>query len=183
MLEDFLNRAGIGQPLPDGGPRSRSVRRLTDSSCLVDYGEPDQVFLVSVQRIPRLHLGPDEPVHLGELGGLQVQLTAVTVDHEVAVHLQFEDDDRRRAQEGEDVAQRLATVTLTITDDLGTEYGRTFGRFGGSGTEFEGAWLFQPQPPAQARQLRVTAHAAGNEPAVVTLDLPTTSKEDPTGVG
>ena len=146
VLEDFLNGAGPGQRFWDGGPRSRSVCRLAEGSRQVDYDEPDQVFIVSVQRIPRHRLGADQPLNLGVMDGLQVQLTAANVDNEVGVHLQFENDDRRRAREAvfllrrseeltdaaaagaappPDPAQGLAAVTLTLTDDLGTAYERT----------------------------------------------------------
>ena len=193
VLDDFLSGHGPSQRSRDGGPRRRSVLRLTEGSCRVDYDEPDQVFVVSVQRIPRYRLALDEPLRVGEMDGLQVQVTAVVVDDEVAVHLQFADDDRRRALEAEflllrdealtravasgaepppDPAQSLAVVTLKLTDDLGTEYRRSAGAFGGSGTEFQGSWSFRPGPPVQARRLRVTARAAGHDAAEMTLDLP-----------
>lgn len=164
-------------------------------SCRVDYDDPDQVFVVSVRRVPRYRLGPDEPFDVGELDGLQVQVTAVVVDDEVAVHLSFADDARRRAREAEfllrrdeeltravasgtepppDPAQSLAAVTLALTDDLGTDYRRAAGAFGGSGTEFQGSWSFRPGPPPDARRLRVIAHTAGTESAELTVDLPTT---------
>jgi hypothetical protein len=197
VLEDLLNHEGPAQRARDGRPRSRHVRRLTEESCEVDYDEPDQVFIVSVQRVPRLNLGPDQPVELGEVDGLGVLLTAVTVDIRLGVHLQFADDDRRRPREAEfllrrdeeltqaaasgsapppDPAQSLTAVTIKLTDDLGTMYERTAGRFGGSGTEFQGMWLFQPPPPARARQLRITAQAAGQQLTELTLDLSTTSR-------
>ena len=190
VLDEFMSGAGLGSE-----SRKRSVLRLTEDSCRVDYDDPDQVFVVSVRRVPRYRLGPKEPFDVGELDGLQVQVTAVVVDDEVAVHLSFADDVRRRAREAQfphrrdqeltralasgdypppDPAQRLTAVTLALTDDLGTDYRRTFGAFGGSGTEFQGSWSFRPAPPPDAQRLSLITRTAGGESAELTLDLPTT---------
>jgi hypothetical protein len=191
VLDQFL---GLWHQDGDVGPtEARSIRRLTNESCRVDYHDPDAVFIVSVRRIPRLHLGPEQPIPLGAVDGLEVQVTAVVVDDEVTVHLSFANDDRRKVLEAEflslregasvhliaggspvpdELVQNLSSVTLLLSDDAGTDYRRTAGAFGGSGSEFEGFWSFDPAPPPDAQHVHVLAQAPGHERVTFTLDLP-----------
>ena len=50
----------------------------------------------------------------------------------------------------------LMRLPLTLADDAGTVYRRSFARAGGSGTEWLSQWAFAPGPPAEAKRLTVT---------------------------
>lgn len=45
-------------------------------------------------------------------------------------------------------------LTTTVTDNLGTEYGRVGGRVAGFDTEWDATWVYTPAPPPKARTLR-----------------------------
>lgn len=57
------------------------------------------------------------------------------------------------------VFERLNAV---VSDDLGTEYRWSGGQAAGRGTEWEARWVYAPDPPAEARRLRLEFSVDGN---------------------
>jgi len=165
------------------------MQLLGDGLVHVDYGEADQVFLVQVTRIPRVRL-LDVPRPLGVFDdGMEVWLAGVTVDNYVTVTLEGRGaaapaalqgyrDQRARweadAQARSDTeppawpAERLLAVTLTLRDDVGSDYQINTGQTGGTGREWLHEWSYRPTPPPAATTLHLTAQV---DQTLTTLDL------------
>ncbi|MFI1994763.1 hypothetical protein [Actinoplanes sp. NPDC020271] len=154
--------------------------RLVDGSAAlhVDFHEddPDHVYLITVERVPRVRLPLPAPVVAAEIGGVRALLVRVSIANHVEVTLDAEDTPRTRAttegyraavtawaeSTGPDRqpptspgATTFPHVPITVTDDAGTEYRRTGGSGGGPETPWRMHWDFRPVPPPEARRLTI----------------------------
>lgn len=172
VISDLLSRL-CGGATP---PASRTASRMSPGTFRLDYGDCDHVFVLTLTQLPCRQLGPAGPLLIGHVDGLDVQLTAVVVDTHVHVDLDIPESARRaemfRAYQAsferwaaslpndvEPPAQpgdRLMTVAITVTDDIGTPYTFHSGRSGGSGTEWQARRSFVPVPPIGATSLKVS---------------------------
>jgi len=164
---------------------------LGDGLVHVDYSEPGQVFLVQVMRIPRVPL-LDDAKQLGVLhDGIEVWLTGISVDNFVTVTLEGRGAaadsalqnyrDERTSWELHAVkyqpdarplawpAERLRTASLTLTDDVGTDYRIDSGQTGGDGREWVDASQYRPTPRSEATTLQLAARVGSS---LTTLDVP-----------
>lgn len=157
----------------------------------VDYGDEHHAFLVTVERVTRRRWKPEQPVRIGHVDGVDVDLTGVTVDNFVHVYLvgaPTEERDRltrtyneaferwgattkeARPELPEDPAIRLMQISIAVSDDVGTVYSVHSGKCGGSGTEWEAIQRFRPRPPAGVHQLHLELTVPGG--AAISLAVP-----------
>ena len=109
-----------------------------------------------------------------------MELVGITVDSFVNVHLtvaQSAERDRltlnfhqaferwaATAKQTQDAppqqpANRLMQITTTVQDNLGTGYISRARSVGGTGTEWEGTFIFEPRLPADIHELSLTLQA------------------------
>jgi hypothetical protein len=149
------------------------------------------VFVLTLQQVPRRRLGPDTPVRVGRIDDLEVDLNAVIVDTGIHVDLSIRDSPRRDAlllefqadfdswaalrdrdaEPPRNPGERLLTVTISITDDVGTTYTSHQARAGGTGTEWQARRSFLPAPPSRARQLAVALHTPGGNEVIAQFGM------------
>lgn len=161
---------------------------LGDGLVHVDFGEPDQVYLVQVTPVPRVVV-TDNATQLGVLeDGLEVWLAAVTLDNFVTVKLegrgpvadsgtvQYRNDWASWEASGGHLhdppawpAERLGTIEVTAADDLGTDYQLHNGKSGGDGSEWLVVRRYMPTAPPGASTLRICVHLGAQ---VETVELP-----------
>jgi len=100
--------------------------------------------------------------------GMRVNLAAVrgaeTGRRDSRFHAAREHWARELTEHGKDAAGPPPTmpavpvfdrVTVTITDDVGTEYECVAGQVAGDGTDWDAAWVYGPRPPGTATRLRL----------------------------
>jgi hypothetical protein len=170
-------------------PGETHTQLLSDGLVHVDFGEPGQVFLVQVTRVPRVPLLDDVRL-LGVLDdGIEVWLTGASVDNFVTVAvegrgavadsaLQSYRDQRtdweRPARDRPDAlppawpAERLLAVGLTLSDNLGTVYQVEGGQTGGDSREWLHTWQYRPAPRPESTMLHLAAQVGSR---LTTLDL------------
>lgn len=187
VSKELLARSEEGRSL---APR-RSATRLQPGLWHLDYRDDEHVYLLSVQQVPRRRLGPEQPLPLGSIDGVEIALTGVVTDNYVHVQIAglpgqrrdelarqheqaFNDWALRRStgQDGEPPAQpgeRLMRVRVSLTDELGTAYAWAGGKAGGSGTEWLSSQALLPVPPPAAHQLHIVLQVP--EHPDVRLDL------------
>jgi hypothetical protein len=133
-------------------PTSGGKLLLADGVVHVDFGDPDQVFLVSVVQVPRVRL-PVGQVALGEVDGVTVHLVEASTANRLELVIEG------RGQEGIDVpgwpAERLMAVPTAVTDDVGTTYRFTSAEAGGEDRPWRAIELFRPVPPPDAAMLTI----------------------------
>jgi hypothetical protein len=171
-------------------PGETHKQLLGDGLVHVDYGEPGQVFLVRVTRVPRVPL-LDEARPLGFLDdGVAAWLIGVSVDNFVTVMLEgrgaaaesalqrYRDEQADREQAAgarPDTsppvwpAERLLAVSLTLSDDAGTKYQIEGAQTGGDGREWVHVWHYRPTPPPEATTVRLAAQVGSS---LTAHDLP-----------
>lgn len=153
-VDDFINEI-FASSRHETPRRPKRTFRLDGDALAVDYGDEHHAFLVTVERVPRRRWKPEQPVRIGHVDGVDVDLTGVTVDNFVHVHLVAAPTDERdrltrtyneayehwgattkeaRQEPPEDPASRLRQISITVSDDVGTVYVLHSGEFGGSGT-------------------------------------------------
>jgi hypothetical protein len=157
-------------------PGETHKQLLGDGLVHVDYGEPEQVFLVRVIRVPRLPL-LDTARPVGDLSdGIEVWFAGVSADNYVTVTLEgrgvgaeaalqaFRDQFARwkateqthpGAPSPDWPGERLLRVTPTLSDDVDTEYHIDAGQTGGTEREWLHVWQYRPTPPAEATTLHL----------------------------
>jgi hypothetical protein len=172
--------------------RETHMQLLGDGLVHVDYGEPEQVFLVQVIPVPRVPL-LDAARPLGDLGdGVEVWLAGVSVDNYVTVTIEgrgagaeaeiqtYRDQfarweatvqTRPGAPSPEWPGERLLGVIPTLSDDVGTEYHIDAGQTGGPDREWLHVWQYRPTPPAEATTLHLAVQI-GEHVTTVDLALP-----------
>ncbi len=156
----------------------RGSQRVDSGSYQLDYGDDEHVFLLTVQQVPRRTLRPPQPVRVGQIEGLVVNLTGVVIDNLVHVHLDVPSSPRStRLVRDHDAdfekwvadlprrpgvhpphqpaAQVLLPVAISLRDDVATTYTRAAKTAGGTGTEWHAEHMFLPAPPATARRLSI----------------------------
>jgi hypothetical protein len=169
-------------------PGETHMQLLGDGLVHVDYGEPEQVFLVRVIRVPRVPL-LDTARPLGDLGdGIEAWLVGVSVDNYVTVTLEgrgagaeaavqtYRDQwaivqNHPGAPPPEWPGERLLGVTPTLSDDVDTEYHIDSGQTGGTEREWLHVWQYRPTPPAEATTLHLAVQV-GERLTTVDLALP-----------
>lgn len=152
-----------------------------------------QVFEIRVdagRRAPRAPL-PIKEMLLCTLDSVDVHLTSVVIGPDVTITLEgrgpeadriAQADREKRAAWEESMrhtrtrplpwpAERLAELTLELTDDLGTRYDWFSGDAGGGGQEWRYTAGFRPQPPQGATTLTVRL-VLDEGPAAATVNLP-----------
>lgn len=172
-VEGLFGRHDRRRPLPN-----RSMHRLDQGVFHFDFrdDDPDNVYLVTVERVPRVRLPLEPPVVVGEVDGVRALLVRVSVANHVEVTLDAEDSPRTRTlteaylaaeavwvnASGPDQhppespgAERFLHLLISVTDDAGTEYHMSSGSGGGSDTPWRMHWDFLPVPPPQARRLTI----------------------------
>jgi hypothetical protein len=49
----------------------------------------------------------------------------------------------------------LEPISVTISDDVGTEYRCVSGQIAGDGTEWSASWTYLPEPPQRVHRLKL----------------------------
>jgi hypothetical protein len=181
-----------GRPVQERPGRMRSMDRLDGGVVALDYGDDDHAFQLTVEPVPRRRWAPEQPVRIGHVDGVDVDLVGVTVDNFVHVQLTAAPTDERdrltrsytdaferwaaTARETQEdppdpPARRLMRISITVRDNLGTVYGFRVGQSGGTGTEWEATQSFRPRPPAEVGELRLTLQAPGQPEVSVPVAL------------
>lgn len=150
-----------------GAGRPAHAQLLGDGLVHLDYGDADSVFLVRVTRVSRERHSLTPPTRLGLVDGRQVALLEVTLANHVTVRLEAEPPD------GPDnwSAERLMSVEINVSDDIGTRYRFFSGQAGGDGFERTALLSFRPASPMDATQLLLRLHHVGQDLTEVTIDL------------
>jgi hypothetical protein len=173
-------------------PGETHMQLLGDGLVHVDYGEPEQVFLVRVIQVPRVPL-LDTGRPLGDLGeGVEAWLAAVSVDNYLTVTLEgrgagaeaalqtYRDQYARweataqthpGAVTPEWPGERLLSVIPTLSDDADTQYHIDAGQTGGPEREWLHVWQYRPTPPAKATTLHLAVQV-GEHLTTINLALP-----------
>jgi hypothetical protein len=169
--------------------RETHMQLLGDGLVHVDYGEPEQVFLVQVIQVPRVPL-LDAARQLGDLGeGVEVWLAGVSLDNYVTVTIEgrgagaeaeiqtYRDQFARweatvqnpGTQSPEWPGERLLGVIPTLSDDVDTQYDIDAGQTGQR--EWMHVLQYRPTPPAEATTSHLTVQI-GEHVTTVNLALP-----------
>lgn len=172
--------------------RSCSAAPVDDGVYAVDYGDEDHAFRVTVEVVPRRRWTPQEPLLVGQVDLVDVELVAVMVDNFVHVRLgaaptaerarltRLYDDAWQRwaatvsetmAAPPDKPAELLGQVSVKVADDLGTPYGPFVAEVGMDGAEWMLRRSFGPRPPVDAHELRLTLQAPGQSEVLVPVAL------------
>ena len=181
-----------GQQGEERPGRLRSMDRSGGGVVALDYGDDDHAFQLTVEPVPRRRWAPEQPLRIGHVDGVDVDLVGVTVDNFVHVQLTAAPTEARdrltrgytdaferwsatagQTQEAspEQPARRLMQISVTVSDDRGTVYGFRVGRSGGTGTEWEATQSFRPRPPVELGELRLTLQAPGQPEVLLPVTL------------
>jgi len=150
------------------------MRVLREGVARLDYDDPDHTYQVTVTTVPRRRLEvPNDTI--AEVGGIGIRLTSVEISSDVTVVIDAQDGSRYQEvlEAFQATYRRWESTTdrpmprppawpadeffgcIRLRDDVGTDYALRAGRAGGSGTEFECTYNFDPVPPIDAHSLRV----------------------------
>lgn len=113
----------------------------------LDYGEADEVFLVTIQRVKRRQL-LKEAITLN-VSGAHVRLTRVEVANHLVLRVEVSDSRSR-----ETTSTRMS-IGVAIQDDVGTQYEEFSGELDGDEASWQATRRFRPPPPVEARQVRL----------------------------
>ncbi|HEU4676810.1 MAG TPA: hypothetical protein VFS29_12520 [Motilibacteraceae bacterium] len=163
----------------------------------MDYGDEDHAFRVTVEVVPRQRWMPRQPLRVGQVDGVDVELVGVSVDNYVHVRLGAADTAERdrltrvytdawerwaataretTAGPPDKPAELLGQVSVRVADELGTLYGPFMAEVGMDGAEWMLRRSFGPRPPVDVHELRLTLQAPGQSEVSVSVAL---SRVDP----
>ncbi|MDJ0313456.1 hypothetical protein [Arthrobacter sp. H35-D1] len=122
-------------------------------------------------RFAGVEITPDVPAFLGRVPGergIRVQLAGVTsaetMELDSAYLSEMEAWGRGLKLHGKDSAGRppvmpgetvLSAVKAVITDNHDTDYHCVAGQVAGTGSEWDGSWVFVPEPPEQVNHITI----------------------------
>lgn len=168
--------------------RRRSALRIQRGVVHLDFGDPDAVFRVTVQKVTRTRLTLDRPIDVGVFDDVTYALTDVAVANHIEVRVDavpgprqgeltasFQADYDRWARASPPNGMpppwpaESCSLGIAVTDDVGTGYARQFGQVGGEDRPWETWAMFWPTPPPEATTITLTFTAPGRSPATVTL--------------
>lgn len=170
----------------------RSIERVDEAVVAVDYGDEDHAFLVVIHVVPRRRWTPQQPLRVGQVDSVHVELAAVTVDNFVHVRLaaaptperarltRLYDDAWERwaatvhetkAPPPDEPAMLLGQVSVKVADNLGTLYRPSSAEVGMDGAEWMLRRSFGPRPLVDVHELRLTLRAPGQSEVSVPVEL------------
>jgi hypothetical protein len=142
-----------------GDETERHAELLHDGRGLhVDFGEADQVFLVSVQRIPRRWLTVPSESTVGRIDGTVIAVHSVAIANHLEVTLDAVDAPEvaipapsdARPWPGDRVMRK---IHVAMSDERSTAYRLVSGEAGGEEHPWRACLRFLPLPPPNATVL------------------------------
>jgi hypothetical protein len=154
-----------------------SKELIADGAVHVDFGEPEQVFLLTVTAVPRRQL-LHAPQVVAEMGDVEAWLVGLEIANHVTLRLEGRgpgaDQALQTYREAHETwlanpqteppdwpATHLPEILQTVTDDVGTHYTLASAAGGGERHPWRYVSNYLPVPPGQASSLRLSFEAHG----------------------
>ncbi|GHE07636.1 hypothetical protein [Klenkia taihuensis] len=195
-LDRVTEMVGLGDWSGVELPEGTHIEQIGPGRIHADFGDPDHVFLVTVQQVTRRQLVAEPRPVLTRADGVVVELRAVEVANHVTLTLSATgpaaaagsaryrsdvDAWARRVRAALDAgrsadperpprhpADDVADLPVELTDDAGTTYAWVTGMAGHEDDPWRYVLHLRPTPPPEARALRIRV----GDGDTVDLDLP-----------